>query len=63
MLQYLAHVGSRQPSEGGGEGGGEGGSKGGSEGAASRGPATARSAQLHDELIRSNCVLEALGNA
>ena len=53
VLQYLAHVGSRQPSEAS-EGGG---------GAASRGPATARSAQLHDELIRSNCVLEALGNA
>ena len=54
VLQYLAHrEGSRRPGAGG-----EGG-----EGAASRGPATARSAQLHDELVRSNCVLEALGNA
>ena len=50
VLQYLAHVGSRQP-----------GSEG--EGGLSQGTATARSAQLHDELIRSNCVLEALGNA
>ena len=57
VLQYLAHrEGSRRPGAGGE--GGEGG-----EGVASRGPATARSAQLHDELVRSNCVLEALGNA
>ena len=54
VLQYLAHVGSQHSGAGGG-GGAEGGGGGGS--------AASSSSTLHDELTRTNCVLEAFGNA